>query len=434
MSSSSSVAIRLVRRAGEDAFPPIRVGSLNELRSLAQHSLHGAEVSVAECTFELVEWFAVVVAAVCKEELEQLRILPRMSHRRSARLDHRVRIGAVCDEDAGKLVPPVVRRAPQRVPTRCALLRQIRIGTVREQQLHHLDVVPPRGSRDGPLMTRVLEVCERPVTAERVLDERTVSAERREEDRVLRAGSEQNIRNRRPAPAALHQGAMNRPIAITANGVDSCPGGDETTDDLQVAAFRCLVQRGLARLVTRASEVRVAPKLGLDTRDVTFAGRLNDLVRSFSERESTREVSAQHVADLAILAVVGHGDQRLSERIGAIRRVGAAIEKEPNECRTLFAHREVNGRRVVVLVSRQRRVSRRERRHAREVAIARRGEHGPHVIRGRVATARQLDRLGRRELDGTDLRARSLAVSRWIDRFDVASELATSFGIRARGR
>jgi len=51
----------------------------------------------------------------------------------------------------------LVHRRPKRLPVRRALFGQTRIRTMLEQQLHHLQIVAPRGGRNRPMMS-ILEI------------------------------------------------------------------------------------------------------------------------------------------------------------------------------------------------------------------------------------------------------------------------------------
>ena len=87
-----------------------------------------------------------------------------------------------------------------------------------------------------------------------------------------------------------------------------------------------------------------------------------------------------------MFAILGHGEEGILERIGAIgSRIGAAFQQKANELGMAFADGEMKRRRVIILAANQVGTPGHERLHLIEIAIAGGAQHVPDVVVFEVA-------------------------------------------------
>jgi hypothetical protein len=136
------------------------------------------------------------------------------------------------------------------------------------------------------------------VPRERAADEVAVAQERGEEHRVARAARQEQLRNRlavgrRSAGEEVrHQREVNRPVAVSADGIGIGAGVQQNLDDRKAAPPRGVVEGGIAGLVRRCRDTRILRELGLDPGQIAGARRLNNPLRPVGHVKTPRQVAA----------------------------------------------------------------------------------------------------------------------------------------------
>ena len=133
-----------------------------------------------------------------------------------------------------------------------------------------------------------------------------------------------------------HQRAVHGPIPVAAHRVHVRAGGEQRPDDVQVPVSSGLMERGIAGFVARPDE------RGLRASSVSTAARspfaAAAMMACVPDARANRRDSraAQQIGHVVVTAVLRECQQRLLERIAAVRRIRTTVQEKLHDVAVAF--------------------------------------------------------------------------------------------------